>query len=364
MQLNRFAPLYKLAKSGKLTYWEIWTRGNEIHSKSGFDEGKMQEHFDIVANGKNIGKANATTPAEQAYKEAQSKWQKKVNAGYHHDYYAAQRGENVNLKSYTPMKAHTYNDQWKKIVYPCFVQPKLDGLRAARDKWFYSYYRKPFPLIKHIEDDMNMHGIECARFDGELYCHEYKKDFEKIVSMIKRGKTDHPDILKLQYHVFDIRAPGPYGLRFSQLKRYKDTMYVKFVPSYIVYSHDEMMTVYEDFLEQGYEGLMLRNYHGLYEEDARSYDLQKHKEFVESEFPIIGIEEGRGKLMGHVGKFVCSHKGNDFRVTLNCKRPFLKQCFIDHTIWEDMWMTVRHQGYTRKNNLPRIAKGLRIRGLE
>lgn len=364
MQLNRFAPLYKLSKSGKLTYWEIWTRGNEIHSKSGFVGGKLQEHFDIVAKGKNIGKANETTPAQQAHSEAKSKWQKKVDAAFHHDQEAAKRGENVNLKSYTPMKAHSYKDQWKKIVYPCFVQPKLDGLRAARDNWFYSYYRKPFPLIKHIEEDLKANGLDKVPFDGEFYSHEFKDNFEKIVSMVKRGKTEHPDILKLQYHVFDIRKRGPYGLRWSQLKKYQDTEFVKFVPSYIVYSHDEMLATYEEFLNQGYEGLMLRNYHGPYEEDTRSYHLQKHKAFVESEFPIIGIEEGRGKLMGHVGKFICRHKGNEFEVTLNCKMPFLKKCFEDHSIWTDMWMTVRHQGYSNKNNLPRIAKGLRIRGLE
>ena len=366
MQLNRLVPLYKLAKSGKLLYWEIYTRGNEIHSKTGFLGGKIQEHFDVVLEGKNLGKANATTPEEQAYKEASSKWQKQIDTGYNLDIEAAKLGKSANLKAWKAMKAQTYDKHWKKIIFPAFAQPKLDGLRGIRDNWFYSYGQKPFPLFKHLEDDMKAHNIAHLPLDGELYNHVFKKDFNKIVSLVKRGKdvASHPDILKLQYHVYDLRVRGPYGLRWSKLNKHRDTEYIKFVPSYIVRDDEELRDLYEQFLGDGYEGLMVRNYHGPYEEDTRSYHLQKHKEFVESEFPIIGIEEGRGKLRGHVATFTCKHKGNTFDVPLNCKREFLKKCFTDHSLWEDMWMTVKYQGFTNKNNLPRIPKGLRIRGLE
>lgn len=73
--------LYCASKSGKTKQWTVHTEGPEIVVTSGYVDGKLQEHR-VLAVGKNIGKANETTPEQQALLEAQSKWNKKKDEGY------------------------------------------------------------------------------------------------------------------------------------------------------------------------------------------------------------------------------------------------------------------------------------------
>ena len=51
---------------------------------------------------------------------------------------------------------------------------------------------------------------------------------------------------------------------------------------------------YDGFLKQGYEGSILR-LNGPYEQ-KRSYNLQKFKDFSDTEATIVGYEAGKGKL--------------------------------------------------------------------
>jgi ATP-dependent DNA ligase len=129
------------------------------------------------------------------------------------------------------------------------------------------------------------------------------------------------------------------------------------------------MRAYEDFMEQGYEGAMIRNAEGDYEH-RRSYNLQKLKKFQDAEFEVIGISEGRGSLAGHAAAFVCriddSHGKRTFEAKLKGKNvtAFLKKCFEDHSLWEGKWLKVQFQGWTRKNRVPRFPVGLHFRDAE
>jgi len=60
--------------------------------------------------------------------------------------------------------------------------------------------------------------------------------------------------------------------------------------------------IHDVHLAQGYEGSMLRT-NGFYEQ-KRSYNLQKFKDFQDTEATIIGFEEGKGKRSGTLGKFI------------------------------------------------------------
>jgi len=93
----------------------------------------------------------------------------------------------------------------------------------------------------------------------------------------------------------------------------------------------------------------------------RSMDLQKLKEFHEDEFQIVGIEEGKGKLQGHVGAFNCVTKdGVDFKAKLEGDTEYLKQCFENEALWKGKKMTVVYQGFGI-NKRPRfpVAKAIR-----
>jgi len=235
---------------------------------------------------------------------------------------------------------------------------------------FFSRMRKPFPVIKHLQEEIEKHpSLLELPLDGELYHHDLKEDFELIVSAIKREKEPSPLTQSIQYHVYDLNIPGHYHERLETIERLKSTIKskaIKFVETRLVKNEREMRAAYEDFMEQGYEGAMLRNVHGQYE-CRRSYNLQKVKEFQDTEFRIVDIQEGRGALQGCVGAFVCEMQ--ETKATFNVKlkgkdvTALLRRCFTDHSLWKSRWITVQHQGFT-KNGLPRFPVGVRLRGAE
>lgn len=373
-KIKRWPILYKKAKNGKIQQWEIWTSGSTIKTRAGQVGGKLTESSDPILEGKNIGRSNETTPEEQAIAEAQSKYQKKLDQGHifnMEDALEDKVSDSVG-GGFFPMLAHSYDKRGKEIKFPCYIQPKLDGLRAPYENGFFSRSRKPFKTMKHLHDELIAAGLEDVQLDGELYHHELRNDFEEIVSAIKRASSENPNTQKVQYHIYDTPMNADFSLRLDKLRqifkgRIGNSTKIKLVETRLVRDKDEMMKVYADFMEQGYEGAMVRNMSGAYEYDSRSINLQKLKVFEDDEFEITGIEEGRGALKGHVGAFILAVDDDYGRRLFRAKMKgtgitkFLKECFEDSSLWQGKWMRVQYQGWTRKEALPRfpVAMGMR-----
>ena len=125
-------------------------------------------------------------------------------------------------------------------------------------------------------------------------------------------------------------------------------------------------------LERGFEGSMLRNADSLYV-NKRSYDLQKCKDMVDGEFPIVDFEEGSGRLSGHVGSFWCvvtkeyevqgGVVGERFTAKPKGKTSKLKEYFKDHSLWRGKKLTVQYQNFTPAGK-PRFPVGKGIRDYE
>ena len=225
-----------------------------------------------------------------------------------------------------PMLAHKFDDSrvdWSKPVY---IQPKLDGVRclikrvsdfpgqeqlASFSVKAYSRTGKEFKNIKHILENLKpffFHNPDTI-LDGELYNHELKDDFEKIISLVRKQKptdTDRLDAQHLvQFHCYDY-VDGNY-------ESYKARMHnlvcsniydaqIKYVPAKLVDSYNYARDIHATFLSEGYEGSIIR-LDGLYKH-GRSYDLMKFKDFSDTEATIIGYELGKGKRTGTLGKFI------------------------------------------------------------
>jgi DNA ligase-1 len=116
--------LYKKDSKENLRFLDISTDGSTIVQVSGLVDGN---HVTNVSQceGKNIGRANETTPEEQAEIEAQAKYTKKLKEGYFKS-----KEEATNNVVILPMLAKVFSKEEKKVVYPCFAQPKLDGMRG------------------------------------------------------------------------------------------------------------------------------------------------------------------------------------------------------------------------------------------
>jgi len=313
--------LYKLTSSKKIQEWEISTEGNKIIVVQGQLKGKKQRYEQTIKEGKNIGRANETTPEQQADAEIKSKWEHKHNKDYHLTIEECDcKTKIANVGGYLPMLAQSYVKHAEKhLKYPCFVQKKYDGLRCIATKenmrtrlWFRS--GKLITTMVHIQLELDLIMEEGDIFDGELYVHG--EDFNSFTGAIRANKNLNPEVTeKIKYHIYDfprienLTENNPYTYRLERFKKLKIREPIILADTFLISNFEEAMKYYKQFIGEGYEGIMFRNI-GMPYEQKRSYSLLKYKEFVDDEFIIVGAEEGKGILAGHVGSFVCKIEAN------------------------------------------------------
>ena len=379
--------LYKKTSTGAIQEWSIGVVEDPdtstdfeivtIHGQVGTD--KPQVTSDVIREGKNIGKKNETTIEQQAHAEAKARHEKQLKKGYVTSIKAAEAGEVDDLieGGIVPMLAQSFAKHGHKIKYPCHGQPKLDGIRCIAilkdgQCTLWSRTRKLITGVPHIAREIEklFHDQDLI-LDGELYNHSFKHEFEKIVSFVRQEEpADGSEVV--QYHIYDLVNNQSFEARHNLLfnlftKRvYKDDELndtLRFVKTTTIFDEESVEGFFSHNVGKGYEGAMLRNATGLYA-NKRSYDLQKVKEFDDSEFDIIGVEEGRGKLAGHA-IFVCkTEKGTQFLAKMKGDTARLKEYFDDHSLWKGKKLTVQYQGLTGKENVPRFPVGVAIRDYE
>jgi DNA ligase-1 len=146
--------------------------------------------------------------------------------------------------------------------------------------------------------------------DGELYNHDLRDNFEKIISLVRKQKPTESDKLEakelVQFHCYDYIETvmnQPYGYRMNQLAdsdMYSDC--VKYVETKYALTEEAANIIHRYNLNSGYEGSILRLDKPY--EQKRSYNLQKFKDFQDTEATIVGYEIGKGKREGTLGKFL------------------------------------------------------------
>ena len=220
-----------------------------------------------------------------------------------------------------PMLAHKVNENRIDFSEKVFIQPKLDGVRCIFTKnGAYSRTGKEFHNLQHIKIDLEkfFEDQPNAVLDGELYNHDLRDDFEQIISLVRKQKPTDEDRLNahklIQYHVYDTIIEGlSYKDRLNWLLSSKNLQSdsVISVETIEVYGYNGAKAMHNDFLNKGYEGSILR-LNGSYQQ-KRSYNLQKFKDFSDTEATIIGYEAGKGKFTGLIGKFLMvDDDGNEF----------------------------------------------------
>ena len=227
---------------------------------------------------------------------------------------------------YKPMLAQPVGDysRIKSDDWPLYVQPKLDGVRCLiqceqhmnylnNEIVAYSRTGKEWKNINHILEQLRPFFEEYPNvvLDGELYNHDLRNNFEKIISLVRKTKPTDEDKFesaeKVQFHCYDfIPCSSSFEFEFRNffIKKHLDNRFpsVKTLPYGIVHNTEEVEVQHEELLEKGYEGSILRK-NAPYE-CKRSWNLMKVKDFSDAEATIIGFEEGKGKRAGHLGKFI------------------------------------------------------------
>ena len=370
-------PLYSLNTNGSIQQWIISVDGCTIIKEYGQVGGKIQTTEDTVRSGKSIGRSNETSCEEQATAEAKAQWEKKLKSGYVKTKKEAKEGT-VDADFVTggvePMLAHKFRDHESKIEYPCYSQPKLDGIRCIAIiemgvATLWTRTRKPITgvphIIKALEQQFPQYDGDTTEdrtiLDGELYNHSYKDRFEEIVSFCKQVTPKHGYQI-VQYHVYDMVDGCAFTERTDRIKSSGFVNPLVAVKTTYTLNAEELMEQFNEDRNDGYEGTMVRNADSLYE-NKRSYNLQKIKEFDDAEFKIVGVKSGRGR-MSECAIFTCAtSKGDLFDCKMEGSLDRLKEILLDSRNVIGKMLTVRYQGFTN-GKMPRFPIGVSVRDYE
>ena len=370
--------LYGRSTNGKIKEWNISVlqMGDGtcyIETEHGYESGKKQLDQRYVGEGKNIGRANETSPYEQACSEARSAHSRKKDSGYVED------KNNIPSESdgmFLPMLAHRHDKHSSKISYPCWVQPKLDGVRmlARKQDGVVTMWSRKGKVID-IPDKINQQLCEMLSdgqcVDGELYVHGWT--FQRIISAVKK-KRDDTDLL--EYHIYDSPHPtltfekrvpehGVGSVRFPEYCQSWTIIgsNIKFTKTLLADNEDDFNVFEQRFISDGYEGMMVRNQNSLYKYKHRSYDLQKVKRFVDDEYKIIGGKDGSGRESGLVVFRCITSDGLEFDVRPRGSHEERAEQYKNLDSYIGKMLTVRYQELT-DDGRPRFPVGIAVRDYE
>ena len=370
-----FNTLYGLPSNGKkIKQWSIQVEktanGAVIKRFHGYVDCKITESEKEITKGKNIGKKNETTPLQQAINEATSIWKKQIESGYKENI------EELQTKTQLlPMLAFDFNKREKDIVYPCYIQPKLDGVRmlvkvTKSGIECISRTGKKFENMQHIENDLKALQLMDVYYDGELFTTEIP--FEEISGLCRKQDKIN-EILKLKFHIFDVFSEDqlqiPFKERYLMLNGLEISISKKkinnivFVPTSVCKSKEEMLNYHSKYILESYEGVILRNECGDYKPGFRNKHLQKYKEFQDEEFEIVGAESGVG-LEQDCAIFICKNKNNkEFSVRPRGTREVRKEYLRNIENLKGKSLTVRYQNLS-ESGIVRFGVGIAIRDYE
>jgi len=256
-----------------------------------------------------------------------------------------------------PMLAYPVSDKPIDYNKPTFIQPKLDGVRCliqaeglpyqiGDTEWefevkAYSRTGKEWKNINHILQQLVPFFDKHPNvvLDGELYNHDLKDNFEKIISLVRKTKPTSEDRVEsaemVQFHCYDIIDEElPYDQRNDFINQSLMLIpSVHIVDTNRVFKHEEALNIHHDAnLANGYEGSILRT-NDVYK-CGRSWSLRKFKDFHDAEAKLTSWVEGKGKRIGTIGKFMAvDADGNEFGMPVMDKFEYLQNNFKEMQGW-------------------------------
>lgn len=385
--------LYGLDKKGGFKIWTIEVKdglnGDAYlvinHGKEG---GKQTEKTDYFGSGK-----QGRNAFEQAVFEAKARIKKQEDKNYR------ENKDDLQEIDILAMLAADYRKQGHRIEYPCYGSVKYDGVRALAKKrngvvTIESRTSQAYDL-PHLQTILTIHMQDGDIWDGEVYKHGY--ELQDIVSAVKRtdtqgeidkaqrkyekavgdekieeayaalveAKSIHELRPQLEFHIFDVVSDKTFKERVEEL----DTLcgipvvspLIQITQYLWIADEEDMKAKHKEAVAQGYEGIMLRNFKGLYESGKRSADLQKYKEFLDSEFLILDIIPDK---QGN-GIFIVQNDLNEeaFQVVMGDLHSRAK-ALVEKDSFIDKLLTVKYQTRYKGTLLPQFPTGVAIRDYE
>jgi len=272
-----------------------------------------------------------------------------------------------------PMLAYPVSAKPIDYSKPTFIQPKLDGVRCViqRESDFpgqeylasfsvkaYSRTGKEWKNIDHILGQLKPFFFKYPDviLDGELYNHDLRDDFEKIISLVRKTKPTAEDRVEAseltQFHCYDIIDEMlPYNQRMEFISQFLMLFgsSIHIIDTIRVLDEDEAQSIHRSNLKKGYEGSIVRT-NDTYA-CKRSHNLRKFKDFHDAEATLTGWVEGKGKRIGTIGKFTAvDSEGNEFGMPVMDKFKILQANFETMKDWVGLEATFTYFERTKANS--------------
>lgn len=192
-----------------------------------------------------------------------------------------------------PMLLCRNNPDPKYFSYPIYVAPKLDGIRCLIvDGKAVTRTLKRIPN-KHINEVLSYTptGLDGELIVGPPTSSTVYRDTNSAV-MSKEGEPD------FTYWVFDVwDDPYVFSHRQHALHSWYNTFkpqypHIKLVEHKIAETIEDFFQMENDYLEEGYEGVIIRDPRGMYKfgrTTMRESNAYKYKRFKDSEAYILDI---------------------------------------------------------------------------
>jgi DNA ligase-1 len=372
-EIPRFPSLYKVKENGKIYEWTIQIEvGPPIVLKytHGWKNGKKTAYKKEIIESK-----TRKSIIEEAISQASKMWRDKVEKELYVD------KESSTSRPVRPMLAATFRpEQYSgyRIPFPAYVQPKYDGIRCIAysdgkgNIIMESRKGIPFEHMNHIRKEIqqflsSIPSSSTFYLDGEIYRH--KMNFELISGMVRtKEEVNQEQNAKLQYYVYDYiqteERDETYAQRYAFLqkqfrKRYKTLV---LVPTYEVSSVKNIMDYHQQFVKEGYEGVIIRAKEGIYDINKRSKYLQKYKSFLEEEFKIVGYHQGVASEKGLVIWECITPQGKRFKVRPRGSFEMRRKLFQEAQSYIGKYLTVVFKRYSEEG-IPIELSGKDIRDI-
>jgi len=251
-----------------------------------------------------------------------------------------------------------------KIKFPAYAQMKMDGMRfnaIVRDGKceFRSRNGKEILLLGNLEQEfISLAGsIDCV-FDGELLVmlegdHQFadRQTGNGILNKANKGTISAKEAALVHATVWDLipyvqfvdgYCGTPYSKRYSTFqaiisKQRADCKKIWNVTSTIVQTLEEAQEIFQGYLAEGYEGIILKDGAGVWE-DKRSKTQIKFKGELECDLKIVAVEEGSGKAVGMLGAIVCESADGIVKVNVGSgfndaqRKQYWKENLVDKIV--------------------------------
>lgn len=305
-------------------YWDIGWNGERIVIVYGFIDGAQQVKTRAVHEN-----SSSRNLSQQAHLEIRQRFSKMLRKGY-----ALSLNDPVLFQ---PMLAAKY-EATKRMKFPVYVQPKLDGVRAlshykADGVELYSREGLKWPWLDTIKSQL----VELFKYlptptvlDGELYSPELT--FNQMISAVRTTTTRSHLNDKMRYYLFDAiitEQQNTYdyltrylileGAMQSALDDGVDLSYIELLPVQVARSHEDIKAAHDDYVSQGYEGAIIRKSLESGEPIARCIykcsrcvNLLKVKSFSDEEGIVIDVTSGEGSEEGLAMFRIRANSGVEF----------------------------------------------------